>query len=140
MTVKRLFKVSTGKWTFRFGHSHIHFKFLSGGRILFGKKKVKFTSSKIKVFPASKHWITFIIGRYVYYIQLGHSAVVYKFSNKKIKGCKHTMKGVKKLYYCGKGSGKGKNHKKHVKKHKKSLWSRAKGWFKKGKLLFKVVV
>merc|ERR1712072_1085491 len=118
VSVKTLFRLSTGRWTFRFGHAHFNFKSLSGGRISFGKRKVKLVASKVKRFPASQHWFTFKFSRYVYYIRLTSSgaSVMFKFSTKKVKGCKHTMKGVKKLYSCGKGSG-GKVVKKH-KKHK----------------------
>merc|ERR1712072_1555903 len=123
VSVKTLFRLSTGRWTFRFGHAHLHFKFLSSGRILFGKRKVKLVASKVKRFPASQHWFTVKFSRYVYYMRLTASgaSVMFKFSTKKVKGCKHSMKGVKKLYLCGKGSGGkvGRKHRTHVKIHVK---------------------
>ena len=101
-----LFKMVTGKWVMRFGHAHFNFKFLPGGKLLFGKTKVKMTVSKVKRFPANRRWFTFKVKSSVYYIRLTtRGSMIFKFNVKKTKGCKRRLKGVKKLFFCGKGKG-----------------------------------
>ena len=115
LPLKMLFKMITGKWVMRFGHMQVNFKFLPGGKLLFGKTKVKLVASKVKRFPAIRRWFTFRVRQFVYYIRLTtKGSIIFKFNVKKTKGCKRRLKGVKKLFFCGKGKG-GKSGQKGIK-------------------------
>ena len=108
----------------RFGNAHFNFKFLPGGKLLFGKTKVKMTVSKVKRFPASRRWFTFKVKDSVYYIRLTtRGSMIFKFNVKKTKGCKRRLKGVKKLFFCGKGKGENTSRPQPRKLHKGNRYS-----------------